>query len=52
MTKKHDTVLYNLKKGNEVLYIGTTNDPERRAEEHKDVGKNFSHMAVISRKMT
>lgn len=41
MAKKQDTVTYELKKGNEVLYVGTTNDPERREQEHVDSGKEW-----------
>ena len=50
--KKRDTVTYELKDGNKVLYVGTTNDPERREKEHRDQGKKFGHMKVTSRKMT
>lgn len=52
MAKKQDTVTYELKKGNEVLYVGTTNDTERRKKEHVDSGKQFGHMNITSRKMT
>ena len=52
MKKKRDTVTYELKQGNEVVYVGTTNDPERREHEHKEEGKKFSHMKVTSRKIT
>ncbi|MES9897706.1 MAG: hypothetical protein ABW148_01645 [Sedimenticola sp.] len=52
MAKKRETVTYELKKGNEVVYVGTTNDPERREQEHRDQGKQFGHMNVTSRRMT
>ncbi|NQT63581.1 MAG: GIY-YIG nuclease family protein [Candidatus Marinimicrobia bacterium] len=52
MVKKRDTVTYELKDGNRVVYVGTTNDPDRREQEHKDQGKKFGHMNVTSRKMT
>ncbi len=53
MSKKpHDTVTYDLKRGNKVVYRGTTNDPDRRTQQHKDEGKTFGHMNVTSRKMT
>jgi predicted GIY-YIG superfamily endonuclease len=52
MAKKHDTVTYELKDGNKVVYVGTTNDPERREQEHKDAGKKFGHMNITSRRMT
>ncbi len=47
-----DTVTYELKKGNKVVYVGTTNDPERREVEHKQQGKQFTKLNVTSRKMT
>jgi len=28
MTKKQDTVTYEIKEGNKVVYVGATNDPE------------------------
>lgn len=54
MTKKSkkDTVTYDLKRGNEVVYRGTTNNPERRAQEHRAEGKGFSHMKITSQPMT
>ena len=46
-----DTVTYELKQGNKVVYVGTTNNPNRRAREHaKD--KSFTKMDITSRKMT
>lgn len=50
--KPMDTVTYDLKKGNKVVYRGTTNDPERRMQEHIDAGKKFSGIKITSRKMT
>jgi predicted GIY-YIG superfamily endonuclease len=44
--KPHDTATYELKKGNRVVYVGTTNDPERREQEHRKSGKQFGHMSV------
>ena len=52
MTKKRDTVTYELKEGKKVVYRGTTNDPERRQKEHVADGKTFTRMNVTSRKMT
>ncbi|MGI9345020.1 MAG: GIY-YIG nuclease family protein [Gammaproteobacteria bacterium] len=52
MAKKRDTVTYELKKGNEVLYVGITNDPARREQEHKNEGKKFTRMNVTSNRMT
>ena len=47
-----DTVTYELKQGNTVVYVGTTNNPERRQQEHEKLGKNFSSINITSRKMT
>lgn len=52
MSKKRETVTYELKDGNKVVYIGTTNNPERREREHRIDGKKFGHMKITSRKMT
>ena len=52
MARKRDTVTYRLKKGRETVYIGSTNDPERREEEHRDEGKRFSGLQITSRRMT
>ena len=50
--KPRDTVTYDLKRGGKVVYRGTTNDAERRVEEHKEEGKRFDRLTVTSRKMT
>jgi len=52
MPEKRDTVTYELKQGNTVLYVGTTNDPERREQEHENEGKKFSNMKITSKRMT
>lgn len=52
MTKKRDTVTYSLYDGRKKVYIGTTNDPERRVTEHQAEGKRFTRADVTSRKMT
>lgn len=52
MPKKQDTVTYELKQGNKVVYVGTTNDPEQREQEHREAGKQFGHMNITSRRMT
>ena len=50
--KKRDTVTYVLKEGNKVVYIGTTKNPERRKEQHRQEGKKFSQLKKTSLKMT
>ena len=52
MTKVYDTVTYRLYDGNEIVYIGTTNDTERREKVHKKEGKQFTKLEITSRKMT
>jgi predicted GIY-YIG superfamily endonuclease len=52
VNKKRDNVTYELKRGNKVVYVGTTNDPERREQEHKKYGKEFGHMNITSVKIT
>lgn len=47
-----DTITYDLKRGKKVVYRGTTDDPERREQEHRDEGKRFGHFLVTSRRMT
>lgn len=52
MAKKRNTVTYQLKKGRKVVYIGKTNDPERREQEHKKEGKKFTKMLITSPRKT
>ena len=52
MAKKRDTVTYALYEGNKKVYIGTTNDPDRRAEQHRQQHKRFTRMDITSRRMT
>jgi predicted GIY-YIG superfamily endonuclease len=42
---------YELKKGNEVLYVGITKDPDRRHNEHRNE-KRFGHMLVVGNATT
>ncbi len=50
--RKRNTVTYDLKRGRKVVYRGTTNDPERREQEHRVAGKKFTHMLITSPKLT
>ncbi len=52
MTKKQDTQTYALYNGAKKIYIGTTNDLERRAEQHRADGKRFTRIEPTSRHMT
>ena len=49
--KKRDYSKYELKKGNKVLYVGITKDPDRRHNEHRN-DKRFGHMLVVGNKTT
>ena len=49
-SRKH--VTYDLKRGNEVVYRGSTTDPARRQQEHRKEGKQFSKLVQTSRRMT
>ena len=43
---KRNTYPYVLKHGRKAVYIGITKDPERREQEHRDEGKNFTSMIL------
>lgn len=51
MPAKKDTVTYELRLDDEVVYIGTTNDPDRREDEH-DEDKVFDELVPTSEPMT
>ncbi len=46
-----DTYKYELRDQNRVVYIGITNDPDRREEDRAE-GKRFSHMWLIGNRTT
>lgn len=46
-----DTNKYVLKDGNKVVYVGITDNPERREAEHRQ-DKNFDKMELVGRKST
>ena len=52
MAKKRGTQTYRLNEGKKTVYIGTTNDLERREDEHMEEGKKFTKLEPTSRKMT
>lgn len=52
MSNKRDTYNYNLKDGKKVVYKGTTNDLEKRAQEHEATGKKFTHIQKVGRAKT
>ena len=47
-----DTYKYELRDRNRVVYIGITNDPERREDEYRAEGKRFSRMWLIGNRTT
>ena len=52
MANKRNTQTYALYQGNEKVYIGTTDDLERREQQHREDGKKFSRIEPTSRRMT
>ena len=52
MAKERETRTYDLLQGNKVVYRGTTNDLDKREQEHRDGGKKFTGIRPTSRKMT
>jgi len=47
MASRRDYYRYELREGRRVVYVGITNDPERREQEHRSEGKVFTSMHVI-----
>lgn len=52
MARLRDTWLYELKDGNEIVYYGISQDPDKRAIEHGNAGKRFTHINVRSVALT
>ena len=50
-SKRRDTVVYELYNKGKKVYIGITNDPERRRQEHKQ-DKEFDTMKIVTGKRT
>lgn len=46
-----DTTRYELREGNRGVYVGITNDPSRRAQEHS-ADKDFTKMVTIGPRVT
>ncbi len=47
MPKKRDTYRYELRKKRKLVYVGITNDPERREAEHRAEGNDFTSINVV-----
>ena len=52
MAQKRDTYKYELKQGNKVVYVGITDDPGRREQEHRNDGKQFTSMNIVGNAST
>lgn len=50
--KRRDTVTYDLKRGQKVVYRGSTKNPMAREQKHRDEGKKFDRLVVTSGRMT
>lgn len=44
---ERDTYKYCIKDGREIVYYGITNDLERREQEHRNEGMNFTSMNKV-----
>ena len=50
--KPRHTATYDLKRGQRIVYRGTTKNPKAREQKHRAEGKNFDKLVVTSRPMT
>ena len=50
--KRGDTVTYDLRRGQKVVYRGTTKNPRARELIHRAEGKKFDRLVVTSGRMT
>ena len=50
--KRRNYHRYELRDGRQLVYVGITNDLERRREEHKDEGKRFGSMLPVGPSVT
>ena len=48
---KRNTYKYELKRSNKIVYVGTTNNPERREAEHRQ-DKDFNKINIVGNKTT
>ena len=51
MSESRDTFKYVLKNGHKIVYIGTSRNPDRRENEHKN-DKKFTHMVIVGNRTT
>ena len=53
MGNDRDTHRYELRdRSGQVVYVGITNNPERRAEQHRDEGKRFFALYTVGPRVT
>jgi len=52
MSDNRDTYRYELRDRGKLVYVGITDDPERRAQEHKDDRKRFTSVKVVGPAVT
>ncbi len=49
---KRDNHRYELRDKGKIVYVGITDDPDRRQGEHKNEGKRFTSMNVVGPAVT
>lgn len=49
---ERDTFKYELRRGNKLVYVGITNDLERREDEHRREGMEFTSMVKVGNATT
>ena len=52
MAQDRDTSKYVLRQGNKIVYVGITNDLDRRTTEHENEGMKFTAVDKIGRQTT
>jgi predicted GIY-YIG superfamily endonuclease len=52
MARKRNHYRYELRDGKKIVYLGITNDPARREEEHMSAGKKFKSMNILGPAIT
>ena len=52
MAKKRTTQAYELRDGNEIVYIGEAENLEEREQKHRAAGKKFTSLRKTSPKLT
>ena len=52
MPNPRDTVRYSLWRGHTKVYVGITNDPERREDDHRRDGLDFDQMRIEGPRVT